>query len=186
MMENETISDFNSKLCDVANEAFALREKYSDIKLVRKTLRSLPERFAYKVAAIEEARDLNTMSLKELMGSLQTFELNLKMNKKEKSIAFQVEKHESSDEGNVSDDEFMVLLTQSFNRYLKRMNKKKISQGSGKMNQFQRKKKTTNPVETKKSGKGIQCRECEGFGHIQSECANTLKKKGKITQNHLE
>ena len=36
MMENETISDFNSKLCDIANEAFALGEKYSNIKLVRK------------------------------------------------------------------------------------------------------------------------------------------------------
>ena len=112
MMENETINDFNSKLCDIANEAFALGEKYSDIKLVRKTLRYLPERFAYKVAAIEEACDLNIMSLKELMGSLQTYELNLKMNKKEKSIAFQAEKHESSDEGNVSDDESVVLLTQ--------------------------------------------------------------------------
>ena len=101
------------------------------------------------------------------------------MNKKEKSIALQAEKHESSDEGNVSDDESVDLLTQSFNRYLKRMNKKKISQGSEKMNQFQRNKKTTNPIETKTSGKGILCRECEGFGHIQSECANTLKKKGK-------
>ena len=101
------------------------------------------------------------------------------MNKKEKNIALQAEKHESSDEGNVSDDESVDLLTQSFNRYLKRMNKKKISQGSGKMNQFQRNKKITNPVETKKSGKRIQCKECEGFGHIQSKCANTLKKKGK-------
>ena len=27
--------------------------------------------------------------------------------------------------------------------------------------------------------KGVQCRECEGFGHIQAECANTAKKKGK-------
>ena len=34
------------------------------------------------------------------------------------------------------------------------------------MNQFQKNKKTTNPVENKKSGKRIQCRECEGFGHI--------------------
>lgn len=25
-------------------------------------------------------------------------------------------------------------------------------------------------------GKGIQCLECEGFGHIQAECATTLKK----------
>ena len=47
------------------------------------------------------------------------------------------------------------------------------------MNQFQRNKKTTNLVEIKKSRKGIQCRECEGFGNIQSECANTLKKKEK-------
>ena len=33
--------------------------------------------------------------------------------------------------------------------------------------------------ESKKQNKGIQCRECERFGHIQSECTNTLKKKGK-------
>ena len=91
MMDNETISGFNFKLCDIVNESFALMEKYLDIKSVRKTLRFLLERFAYKVAAIEEDRDLNTMSLKELMGLLQTFELNLKINKKEKSIAFQIE-----------------------------------------------------------------------------------------------
>lgn len=28
--------------------------------------------------------------------------------------------------------------------------------------------------------KRIQCRECEDFGHIQSECANILKKKLKV------
>ncbi|KAI5676821.1 hypothetical protein M9H77_07771 [Catharanthus roseus] len=29
--------------------------------------------------------------------------------------------------------------------------------------------------DTGRKGKGIQCRECEGYGHIQAECANTLK-----------
>ena len=131
MLEHETINDFNSKLCDIANEAFALGEKYSDMKLVRKTLRSLPERFTYKVAAIEEARDVQNMRLDELMGSLQTFELNLKMNKKDKSIAFQTDHHhESSDESNNSDDndESLVLLTKKFNKFLKKMNKKKNPQ----------------------------------------------------------
>ena len=61
IMENEIINDFNSKLCDIANEVFAIGEKYSNTKLVRKTLRSLPKRFAYKVIAIEEARDVSTM-----------------------------------------------------------------------------------------------------------------------------
>ena len=78
MMKNETISEFNSKLCDIANEAFAFAKKYSDTKLVRKTLRSLPERFAYKITAIEEAHDVSIMKLDELMVSFQTFKLNLK------------------------------------------------------------------------------------------------------------
>ena len=81
-MDNEIIGDFNSKLCDIANEAFVFREKYLDIKLVRKTLRYLLERFIYKVTTIEEACDFNTMTFKELMGSLQIFELNLKIEQK--------------------------------------------------------------------------------------------------------
>ena len=89
MLEDETISDFNSKLCDITNEAFILGEKYSETKLVRKTLRSLPERFAYKVAAIEEAKDVSTMKLDELMGSFQTFELNLSQNKRRKTLMFE-------------------------------------------------------------------------------------------------
>ncbi|KAI3467948.1 hypothetical protein Pfo_024611 [Paulownia fortunei] len=32
---------------------------------------------------------------------------------------------------------------------------------------------------TKNFRKAIQCRECEGFGHIQAECANTLNKMSK-------
>ena len=82
MMEHETISNFNSKLCDITNKAFALGEKCSDTKLARKTLRSLSERFAYKVTAIEKAHDVNTMKLDELISSFLTFKLNLKQKKK--------------------------------------------------------------------------------------------------------
>ena len=41
------------------------------------------------MTAIKKARDVSIVKLDELMGSLQTFELNMKMNKKEKRIAFQ-------------------------------------------------------------------------------------------------
>ena len=78
MLEDESINDFNSKLCEIANKAFTLCEKYPKIKLVKKTLRSLPDRFVIKVDAIEEAKDVNIMRLDELMRSLLTFELNLK------------------------------------------------------------------------------------------------------------
>lgn len=108
MLESGTIADFNAKLCDIANEAFALGEKYSKTKLVRKTLRSLPKRFAYKVTAIEEARDVSTKRFDELIGSLQTFEMKLKQNKKEKSIALQAKFQDSSDEEEVNDDTYLT------------------------------------------------------------------------------
>ena len=66
------------------------------------------------------------------------------------------------------------------------MNKKKSYQSLGRFNNFQKNKKPKITIENKKQGKEIQYRECEGFGHFQSECANTLKKKRNITQNHLE
>ena len=75
MSEEETISDFNEKLCNKANESFSLEENISKGKLVKKSLRSLPPRFAYKVTTIRETKDLKMMRLEELMGSLLTFEI---------------------------------------------------------------------------------------------------------------
>ena len=39
MEEEENITDFNALLCDIANEVFALGERISEEKLVRKALR---------------------------------------------------------------------------------------------------------------------------------------------------
>ena len=74
MSEEETINDFNGKLCDIANESFTLGEKISEDKLAKKALKSLLPRFAYKAIEIRKAKKLKTMRLEELMGSLLTFE----------------------------------------------------------------------------------------------------------------
>ncbi|GAA0148467.1 hypothetical protein LIER_44086 [Lithospermum erythrorhizon] len=55
MNEGETITSYNSKIKDLANEYFALGERINNEKLVRKVFRTLPKRFADKVTAIEEA-----------------------------------------------------------------------------------------------------------------------------------
>lgn len=77
MKEYETISKFGSNLKDITIDAFALGEQYPEVKVVKKVLRSLPKSFTVKVATIWEAKDTNTMKLSELLGSLQTFELNI-------------------------------------------------------------------------------------------------------------
>ncbi|MBA0856882.1 hypothetical protein Goshw_004406 [Gossypium schwendimanii] len=57
--------------------AFALSEEYSNTKLVRKVLRSLLETFSLKVTAIEEAKDLESLIIDELIGFFQIFKMNL-------------------------------------------------------------------------------------------------------------
>ncbi|CAM8947808.1 unnamed protein product [Rhodiola kirilowii] len=70
MQEDETIADFNTRVIDISNEAFALGEPMTKETLVRKVLRSLTKRFAMKALAVKEANDVKTMRLDELMGSL--------------------------------------------------------------------------------------------------------------------
>ena len=56
MMKHEIISYFNSKLYDITNETFTFEEKDLDTKLVRKTLRSLPERFLTKSLQLKKLK----------------------------------------------------------------------------------------------------------------------------------
>nr|KJB66977.1 hypothetical protein B456_010G168500 [Gossypium raimondii] len=77
MQDLENIGEFYAKLFDLSNQAFTFDKEYSNTKLVRKVLRSLPERFSIRVVAIEEAKDLECLKIDKLIGSLQTFEMNM-------------------------------------------------------------------------------------------------------------
>ena len=101
--------------------------KYS---LVQKILRSLLDKWDPKVTVIQEAKDLNTLPLDELMGSLITHELTLQHRtedelKKKKSIALKAimedEMELSSDEA--IKDEQLGMIVRKFKRYIGRRNK---------------------------------------------------------------
>ena len=69
MEEDETFDEFYVNLKDIVNLAFNLREQIPEPKIVRKVLRSLPERFHAKITAIEELKDTDTIPLTELATS---------------------------------------------------------------------------------------------------------------------
>ena len=58
MEEDESFDEFYAKLKDIMNLVFNLGEIIPEPKIVRKVLRSLPERFHAKITAIEESRTL--------------------------------------------------------------------------------------------------------------------------------
>jgi len=90
MLEDESIQDYHLNILNIANAFESLGEKISDEKLVWKILRSLPKRFDMKVTAIEEAQDISSLKVHELIGSLQNFEItiNNKTDENGKGIAF--------------------------------------------------------------------------------------------------
>jgi len=169
MLEDETFGEFYSKMSDLRNQMVSLGKTVSIVKLIRKILRSLPERFKIKVTTIEESKDLEEMKIEELVGSLQTYDLSLPPIKKLKTIALKNSKKkvEVSSRDNFEDEEKAVaMLAKNFRRLMRNERfKKKFSE---KMKKVPRE---AEPEEAeKKDPRGPRCYECSGFGHIQADC----------------
>ena len=70
MEEDESFNKFYAKLKDIVNSAFNLGETIPEPKIMRKVLRSLPEKFYANITAIEESKDINKIPLIELARNL--------------------------------------------------------------------------------------------------------------------
>ena len=75
MDANKTITEMFTRFTGIINDLNALGRTYANSDLVRKLLRSLPRTQEAKVTAIQEAKDLSKLPLKELIGPLMTHEI---------------------------------------------------------------------------------------------------------------
>ena len=89
MSDDESFDKFCTKLNDIVNSAYNLGEIYDQPKIVRKILRSFTEDFRPKVTAITESKDVDSIPVDELVGSLQSYELDLPKTSKSKSMALE-------------------------------------------------------------------------------------------------
>ena len=77
MFDDESFDEFYAKLNDIVNSTFNLGEVYDQPKIVRKILKSLTEDFIPKVITITKSKDVDSISVDELVRSLQFYEFYL-------------------------------------------------------------------------------------------------------------
>ena len=116
-----------------------MREIYDQPKIVRKILISLIENFRPKVTAITESKDVDSIPVDELVGSLQSYELDLPKTNKSKSMALK-----SVDDVEVGgfDDELSVAeiayLAKNFRNFLRNNNRKARGANTAKSRNFRK------------------------------------------------
>ncbi|GJW57219.1 retrovirus-related pol polyprotein from transposon TNT 1-94 [Tanacetum coccineum] len=104
-------------------------EGYSSKNYVRKFLRALHLKFRAKVTAIEESKDLTSLSLDELIGNLKVHEMIIKKDSEivkakveRKSLALKAKKESSDEECSTSgsEDEEYAMAVRDFKKFFKR------------------------------------------------------------------
>ena len=139
MFDDKSFGEFYTKLNDIVNSAYNLGEIYDQAKIVRKILRSLIENFRPKVIAITKSKDVGSIPVDELVGSLQPYELDLPKTNKSKSLALK-----SIDDVDVSgfDDELsateIAYLAKNFRNFLKNNNRRARGKNTTEPKNFRR------------------------------------------------
>ncbi|GJY67321.1 zf-CCHC domain-containing protein [Tanacetum coccineum] len=151
--KEESIDNAFAKFNTIITSLKAVDEGFSSKNCVRKFLRALHPKWRAKVTAIEESKNLTTLSLDELIGNLKVYE------------------EESSDnDSSTSDskDEEYAMAVRDFKKFFKRRGRF-VRQPHEERKSFQRNKDD-------KNGKGeIKCFKCGDPNHLIRECPKLSK-----------
>ncbi|GJS91044.1 retrovirus-related pol polyprotein from transposon TNT 1-94 [Tanacetum coccineum] len=176
--EEESIDNAFAKFNTIITSLKALDESFSSKNCVRKFLRALHPKWRAKVTAIEESKNLTTLSLDELIGNLKVYEEVIKKDvetvkgKKEqsRSLALKVKKEVSDEDSSSSDseDEEYAMAVKEFKKFFKRRGRF-ARQPRGDRKTFQRSRNDGYDKSERK------CFRCGDPNHFIGECSKPPK-----------
>ncbi|GJW24875.1 zf-CCHC domain-containing protein [Tanacetum coccineum] len=179
--EDESIDSAFARFNTIITSLKALDEGYSSKNYVRKFLRALHPKWRAKVTAIEESKDLTSLSLDELIGNLKVHEMIIKKDSEivkakveRKSIALKAKKESSDEECSTfgSEDEEYAMAVRDFKKFFKRRGRF-VRQPRNDKKTFQRSRDDKNGKSDRK------CFRCGDPNHLIGECPKPSKDKNQ-------
>nr|GEV19976.1 retrovirus-related Pol polyprotein from transposon TNT 1-94 [Tanacetum cinerariifolium] len=158
-----------------------LDEGYSSKNYVRKFLKALHPKWRAKVTAIEEAKDLTSLSLDELIENLKVYETIIKKyseivkaKAERKSLDLKAKKKSSDEECSTSgsEDEEYAMAVRDFKKFFKRRGRS-VRQPWNDKKTFQRSRDDKNGKSDRK------CFRCGNPNHLIGECPKPPKDKNQ-------
>ncbi|GMI80465.1 hypothetical protein HRI_001715800 [Hibiscus trionum] len=172
MRESESVSDYITRVQAVVNQLIRNGETLTDARVLEKILRSLTDNFENVVCAIEESKNLTTLTVDELAGSLEAHEQR-KKKKKEETL-------EQALQTKASIKEEKVLYFQNFRGRGRGRGNGRGGQG-GSHEGFYNEKGQSSQQNWRGRGRGrgrgsrsnysnIECYKCYKYGHYAKDC----------------
>ncbi|GJX58890.1 zf-CCHC domain-containing protein, partial [Tanacetum coccineum] len=177
----ESIDSAFARFNTIITSLKALNEGYSSKNYGRKFLRVLHPKWRAKVTAIEESKDLTSLSLDELIGNLKVHEMIIKKDSeivkekvKRKSLALKAKKESSDEECSTSrsGDEEYAMAVRDFKKFFKRRGRF-VRQPRNDKKTFQRSRDDKNGKSDRK------CFRCGDPNHLIGECQKPPKEKNQ-------
>ncbi|GJR00922.1 zf-CCHC domain-containing protein [Tanacetum coccineum] len=155
-----------------------MKAVFSSKICVRKFLRALHPKWRVKVTAIEESKNLTTLSLDELIRNLKVYEEVIKKDsetvkskrEQSKSIALKARKQSSDEDSSTSDsgNEEYAMAVRNFKKLFKR-------QGRFVRQPYEERKSSQRNKDDKNRKSERKCFKCGDPNHLIGECPKQLK-----------
>lgn len=107
MDDEDDIISYFLWVAKVVNSLKGLEEKIKESIVVQKVLRSLPKRLDFKISAIEEMKDLDTLKMDDLHGILIVYDMRRGI-PSSRDVAFKASKWKNGKGRNTSSDDSNV------------------------------------------------------------------------------
>ncbi|GJZ43189.1 hypothetical protein Tco_0590444 [Tanacetum coccineum] len=130
ILEEESIDNAVARFNTIITSLKAFDEGFSSKNYVRKFLMALHPKWLAKVTAIEESKDLTSLSLDELIRNLKVYEVIIKKDsemvkdkrEQSRSLALKAKKESSDEDSSTSDseDEEYAMAVKEFKKFFKR------------------------------------------------------------------